>query len=63
MGMDDHLMLVRFVDDRLVNLRCHLRVCAASIIHPDLDILDLLVGHRLNSDPCLLRVRDFVHHV
>ncbi len=43
-------MLVRLVDDRRVNLRCHLLVLAASRIDPDLDDVDLLLRqfqHRL----------------
>ena len=49
MRVDDHLVLVRLVDDRDVDLRRHLRVGAAPIVDPHLHGRDLLGGHLLDG--------------
>jgi hypothetical protein len=63
MRVDEHPVLVRLVDDRVVDLGRQLRVRAAAIVHPDLHLPDVLRRERLHGRPRFGGGRDLVHHV
>ena len=58
-----HLVPVRFVDDRGVDLRRHLRIGAAAIVGPDLDALQILRRHLLHGRARGFRRRHLVDGV
>ena len=58
-----HPALVRLLDDRVVDLGCHLRGGAAPIVHSDLHLPDPLGAHALHGGARLGAGGHFVDHL
>ena len=63
MRVNQHLVLVRLVDHRVVDLGRHLGIRAPPVVHPDLHAPDISGRHGLHGRSSLLRRGDLIHDV